>query len=279
MLNVTVLVENSVEPISALLGEHGLSMVLETGGQSFLFDIGSTDVCVHNAHKLGVDLSAIGTVIFSHHHYDHVGGLKHLPPFVHGKRTVVAQAYAFYPRVNEENELAEASFRDQYTILAVDSEPFELTPDLLFLPRIPHRTSFEGDYSFGQIDLSGVASPGEPTTMEDVVPDDSVLLYRTLDGFVILSGCAHSGICNVVRYSKEIAKKKWNTQKVKGVVGGFHLLHSSPEVLEQTAKILKEEEIEKVGPCHCTALAAKLALAAAGLPVVEITTGTQLTFP
>lgn len=289
MLNLTVLVENSVMPISPLLGEHGLSMMLTADDRSFLWDTGATDICVHNATKCGIDLREIDTVVFSHYHYDHVGGLKSLPPSLRGKRKVIAQKYAFYPRIDEENKLASPDIPKKYEVTALESGAYDLTPSLVFLAGIPRVNDFEGKHSFGRIAFhptAGAGASGNPESIvapeegvsEDFVPDDSALIALVPDGFVIVTGCSHSGICNIVHHAKEVAFQKWNVSRVKSVIGGLHLIQENETVLEKTLLGLKAEGVEELGPCHCTDLAAKLALASAGFRLIEITSGTKLVF-
>ena len=73
-VRITVLVENTAES-PGLLAEHGLSLWIETGSQCILFDTGQGGALVNNADRLGISLSRVDTIILSHGHYDHTGGL------------------------------------------------------------------------------------------------------------------------------------------------------------------------------------------------------------
>ena len=75
-MQVTVLTENTVYK-RGLFGEHGLSMLLETGGKRYLFDTGQTDVFLRNADKMKLDLERLDGIILSHGHYDHCGGMEY----------------------------------------------------------------------------------------------------------------------------------------------------------------------------------------------------------
>jgi len=73
-IRITVVVENTVHRRD-LLGEHGLAFWIETDGRRILFDTGQGMALAHNANALGLDLSTVDTVVLSHGHYDHTGGL------------------------------------------------------------------------------------------------------------------------------------------------------------------------------------------------------------
>ena len=78
-VKVTTLCENSAPaPSRGVMGEHGMSMLLEAGGKRILFDTGGGLSLLHNARKLNVDLGGLDGLVLSHGHYDHTGGLKDL---------------------------------------------------------------------------------------------------------------------------------------------------------------------------------------------------------
>ena len=81
--------------------------------------------------------------------------------------------------------------------------------------------------------------------------DDSALAIKTAKGLVIVTGCSHAGICNIVEYAKKICHES----RVHVVLGGFHLLDSS-EQLEKTIAHFREQRVEQLYPMHCTGLAA-----------------------
>lgn len=76
---ISVLTDNNTKRDSHLIAEHGLSLYVECDGLKLLFDTGETDVYLKNAAKMGIDLRNIDIVALSHHHYDHVGGIKYFP--------------------------------------------------------------------------------------------------------------------------------------------------------------------------------------------------------
>ena len=97
---------------------------------------------------------------------------------------------------------------------------------------------------------------------DDFLFDDSALAYKSPDGLVIITGCSHAGICNIV----ENAKKVCGDDRVIDVIGGFHLLDPSEEQLQGTITYMKSLHPGSVHACHCTDLNSKIAL----LKVVDL---------
>lgn len=272
-LKISILTDNNAKRDSHLLAEHGLSLYLECDDLKLLFDTGDTDVYLKNAAKIGIDLQSINVVALSHHHYDHVGGLEYFP-VQNRKIKLVAQKYAFYPRVDYLSNLAKQEITDNFDIISVDTEPFELSENLIFLGQIPELNDFEGKKNFKNRKL--ILPSGE--TVDDFVKDDTALIYKSSEEIVVITGCSHSGICNIIQYAIDTAKKKWGISKVKTVIGGLHLINSEEVLLDNIINFLKNKEISEIYPCHCTDLNAKIALACGGLKVHEIGTGTIVNF-
>ena len=114
----------------------------------------------------------------------------------------------------------------------------------------------------------------EPTgPVDDHLPDDTALAYVGDKGLIVISGCAHAGICNTI----EQAKKETGVDKVYSVLGGFHLQQAKPERLNPTTDYLADLGLSSLYACHCTDLAAKIALARR-CPVKEAGTGLVLEF-
>ena len=89
--------------------------------------------------------------------------------------------------------------------------------------------------------------------IDDAVLDDSALVYKSEKGLFIITGCSHSGICNIMEYAKEVCKEN----KIYGVIGGFHLFDVNDRLMK-TIQYLKENSVELLYPCHCVSLEAKI---------------------
>ena len=86
---------------------------------------------------------------------------------------------------------------------------------------------------------------------KDYVPDDSALVIDMEEGLVIIAGCSHSGICNIVDYARHVSGRR----KVLAVIGGFHLSRNDARV-RKTVEFFKEAGVKHVIPSHCTQLPA-----------------------
>ena len=92
---------------------------------------------------------------------------------------------------------------------------------------------------------------------DDTVADDTALACRTPEGLVIITGCAHAGICSIVEQAREVCDE----DRIADIIGGFHLLNPSPGRMQGILDHLAEVRPSVLHPCHCTDLAAKIALA------------------
>ena len=129
---------------------------------------------------------------------------------------------------------------------------------------IPRTLAFEQDLAVGERYAGGA-------WQEDTLPDDSALAYTTAAGLVLVTGCAHSGLCNTVQQARRVCGE----ERVRSIVGGTHLLDAPPARLQETAAFLAGLELESLHACHCTDLAAKMALAARN-PLRETGSGLRL---
>ncbi|MGP2467343.1 MBL fold metallo-hydrolase [Yersinia sp. 2540 StPb PI] len=99
------------------------------------------------------------------------------------------------------------------------------------------------------------------------------MVYTSPEGIVIITGCSHSGICNIIDYAIKVTSDK----RVRAVIGGFHLLNASSDTLSRTSDYFKQLNAKAVYPCHCTDLKAKIALANA-VNIEEVGVGMILNF-
>jgi 7,8-dihydropterin-6-yl-methyl-4-(beta-D-ribofuranosyl)aminobenzene 5'-phosphate synthase len=278
-LSLTVLVDNNTLTDRDCMGEPGLSFLLETDKKKILFDTGLSGLFLANAEKIGLSLKDLDFVVLSHGHADHTGGLPHLVRHLAETNTggsgarvpeLVAHTRCFWPKEKEpgtENGsvLNEEEIRQAFPV-HLSNKPFPVTEDLLFLGEIPRRFAFER------------ADPGKRTIVlpdgtrePDHLLDDSALAFRSDAGLVIITGCSHAGICNITEYAKEVCGER----RVTGIIGGFHLISPNPRRLVGTGRYLNRLHLATLHACHCTSLAAKLALAAY-CPVQETGAGLGL---
>ncbi len=234
MIQLTVLMENHAkEPMES---EHGLAFLVE-GIHSVLFDTGASGAFARNAERLGKDLDHVDLVTLSHGHWDHTGGLGRLK----GKRLLChpkALDGKFRRRDGSTNGLAYPPVRlKQDFDCLFRKEPYWINQELLFLGEIPRRHEQEQP--------SEAFVNGEGRT--DMMPDDSAMVMRTSEGLVLLTGCAHAGLINMLDYAMEVTHRK----DFVAVVGGFHLLQWD-ERAKWTTDALEERGVQHLYTGHCT---------------------------
>ena len=237
---ITILNDNTAGKRTA--AEYGLSYLVEGQEGAYLFDPGPSDIALRNAKVLGIDLeNTVDIIVLTHGHWDHGNGLEYF-----SDKKLITHPASFTERYNRVNghynglPLTRDEAADKFT-LQFTREPLEVMDDHLFLGEIPRLNDFEAKAS------SSVDTKGN----EDFIPDDSAVAVSTENGLVVITGCSHSGICNIITH----AKKMTGERKIYGVIGGFHL-RKDDEVLDQTIAFLKKENIDFLYPSHCTALPA-----------------------
>jgi 7,8-dihydropterin-6-yl-methyl-4-(beta-D-ribofuranosyl)aminobenzene 5'-phosphate synthase len=276
-----VLTDNATLTDRYFTGEPGLSLYIETGSRRILFDTGYSGAFIGNAYKMGIDLLQLDYVILSHGHIDHTGGLPALiqlfleakiEKHLHKTLKIVAHPHCFYSR--SLGRLANIGSQVSYENLALhftvetSKAPVWPAAGLVYLGEIPRPITFP---QRGGGDLRKIMLPSG--TADDTILDDSALAYQSAEGLVIITGCSHAGICNIINKAKAVC----GDDRIIDIIGGFHLLDPSPEELTGTCDFLKKERVRAIRPCHCTSLTAKIALASVA-PVHEVGVGTVLEY-
>ncbi len=264
-MKLTVLVDNNTIIDRYFRGEPGVSYFIECGGKKILFDTGYSDLFCLNALKLGLDLRRLDAVVLSHGHNDHTWGLGELvrllaeaqgEGFQRKIPSLVAHEDSFLPKQEQGLDIGMMLSMEQLqNSFAVRKErtPLWLTEKLVFLGEIKRSNSFEGRSPLGKTLRNGQWE-------NDFLLDDSALAYCSPQGLVIITGCSHAGIANIIEQAKQVCCE----ERIYEVIGGFHLQNPSPEVLEKTVSFFQECSPHAVYAGHCTDLASKIALAKAG---------------
>ena len=187
----------------------GFSCLVEADGMKLLFDTGAEgSLLLKNMEKLGTDPKEIDAVVLSHAHADHTGGLD---DFLKANSNLKV----YLPR----------SFPDSFKkkVESSEAEVVEVSDSMSICER--------------------VSTTGELGTS---IKEQS-LIVKTSKGLVVITGCAHPGILDILRHAKKITG-----ENIYLVLGGFHLLDSSEAQLEQVIKGFRELGVQKVAPCHCS---------------------------
>jgi 7,8-dihydropterin-6-yl-methyl-4-(beta-D-ribofuranosyl)aminobenzene 5'-phosphate synthase len=249
-----VIVADDAAGRRGLLGEHGLSLRVETDGHRLLFDTGQGLALGHNAEALGIRLARVDAVVLSHGHYDHTGGLAQV---LSGRRglPVYAQPESLAPRYSRGNgecrevgmPTAARQALTQRGAFRSSRVPLPAGGGVRVTGSIPRLTQFEGEAGTFLLDAEG----HEP----DPLADDQAAFVETRAGTVVLLGCAHAGVVNTLRQVESLT-----TGPIHAVIGGMHLRGAAPERIEATVRALVERDVKRVVPCHCTGLPATAAL-------------------
>ncbi len=266
-MKLTVVVDNQTYIDEYYLGEPALCVYMEDGDRRILLDTGYSDIFMHNAERMGIDLHRLTDIAFSHGHNDHTGGMKYFMERIELKNVrVTAHPEAFLPKEKGGLAIGAPYTMEElaaHTDLRTSREPVKLSEHLTWLGEIPRTVPFEMNIGIGRYRKNGV-------WQDDDLADDTALVHEGKDGLFIITGCSHSGICNILSY----AEKLYPGKPVKGILGGFHLLADDTR-MRQTVRFLQEHTHGMLYPCHCVCLEAKCAMLNA-LPVTETAVGLEL---
>lgn len=264
IMKLAVLMDNNTYIDHYYCGEPGLSFYIENGEDKILFDTGYSDMFLKNAEKMDIDLSLVNKIVFSHGHNDHTNGFKYYnEKFGANNVKVFCCSGCFDPKFAKQgyigSPLSENEIKGLCKLSFID-EPTEISRNLYFLGKIPEYFDFEKRYSIG------VNEKGE----KDYILEDSAMVYKTDNGLFIITGCSHSGICNI----SEHAVKVFGDNRIIGILGGFHLFEND-ERLKQTIEYFKLRDIKNIYPCHCVSFKAKCAINSE-IPVYEVAVGMKI---
>ena len=245
-IRITVLVENTVSQ-EGLGCEHGLSFFIETGGDNIVFDTGQTDLFAANAEKLGCDLSMVGHVVLSHGHYDHTGGLNAVfqqspGAKLWGHSGILVDRYSI-----KDPSAPKYVGPPEGPVETLETRGWESTDHGCEIESGIHATGYvsrETDFE----DTGGPFYLDQQMQVEDPIVDDQSLWFRSAEGLVILLGCAHAGIVNIIEQCMQVS----GVNRLHAIVGGLHLVNADNHRMTKTIEALRKYSPDLVGACHCT---------------------------
>ncbi|MFL6338089.1 MAG: MBL fold metallo-hydrolase [Nitrososphaeraceae archaeon] len=284
---VTCLVDNSVDVllpntkvacrpsldenwfVHPLIAEHGFcaAVKLEINGTEhrLLFDSGLDPLAAsHNAGILGLDLSCCELVISSHGHIDHAGGLLNIRKKINEEKQKQKQKL---PLVLHEDAFRNrlVKFQDDrtinlpapnradlieagYNLVEKQSQSLWIEDSILVTGEIPRTNDFEKGFPNHYSEIDGKMEN------DPLIKDDQAIVLNIKDqGLVIITGCAHAGIINIIKYAKELSGEN----RVYALIGGMHLTGGVFEpLIPQTIDELEQLKPNFIIPCHCSGLKA-----------------------
>jgi len=276
-MQLTVLVDNNTSIDRYFYGEPGLSYLIRQDNLKILFDVGYSDILIKNALKMNISLLDLDFIAISHGHIDHTGGLEPIIKYYmeaagenipHRQPTLIAHPSAFARKKNENLEdIGSLITKEKLALhfqLNLSKKPLWLNDKLVFLGEIERTDDFEALHPMGKRAIDN-------TTEDDYLLDDSALVYKSPLGLVIITGCSHSGICNIVTYAGKVCRE----ERIADIIGGFHLLKPGETQLKKTLEYLEKVKPAALHACHCTDLQSKIALAGVA-PLDEVGVGLNL---
>lgn len=265
-----------------LLAEHGFSVLIQIDDSEdkILWDAGvSRDTLAENMRRMELDFQAISMIALSHGHSDHYAGmttiLKEMDLSLEAKEWDESVTQEEIEQLIARSQIPlvahPAAFRERWwkkddgTLVGPFVPPpireWEAAGAQIIESAIPYKL-LEGCWTTGYIPRTSFEKSGRPTqllfrngsdfTSDDLEEDQAIVINVKDKGLIVLSGCAHSGIVNTIRY----AKKFTGVDTVYAVVGGFHLARAKEDEISKTLDYIKKEKPTYVIPSHCTGLPA-----------------------
>jgi 7,8-dihydropterin-6-yl-methyl-4-(beta-D-ribofuranosyl)aminobenzene 5'-phosphate synthase len=260
-VRITTLSENAVlgRP-RGLLGEWGLSILVERDDRKIPLDTGSSISAARNGALLGVNWDRIDAIVLSHGHYDHTGGLREVLTRIKKQVQVIAHPDVFdakFVQISKDESPAYIGIPFQKTELEtlgasfhLTSEPVWLSENVVTSGEIPMITDFEAIDPGLYVRESGEMIP-------DPLRDDQALFIKTSQGLVVILGCAHRGTINTLHHARNVT----GVETIHSVIGGTHLIRASEVQMELTVAALKELGVQMLAVSHCTGMLAAMRLA------------------
>jgi 7,8-dihydropterin-6-yl-methyl-4-(beta-D-ribofuranosyl)aminobenzene 5'-phosphate synthase len=272
-LEITVLVDNYTDvllpgtdvaqrlitpPPNLPLAEHGFSCLLKAhaGSQEYvvLLDAGASSTCLFpNAKLLNIDFSRIESVVLSHGHFDHYGGLidflgsakKGIPLVLHPDAFLDRRiSIPAIRRKASMGMLSEKDLRDTGVTIHKIAEASTLASGLVMVTgEVERVTDFEKGFPWAEAKIGG------EWVVDPFHDDQGVAVKVKGKGLVVLGGCSHAGIINTVKHAQKVT----GTDKVHAVLGGFHLTGPLFEpIIKPTIQEMKKIAPDIIVPMHCT---------------------------
>lgn len=240
------------------VAEHGLSVYIEHEAGNLLFDTGATDVFAKNAAVMGLNLCKINSIVLSHGHYDHCGGLVHFP-FNEAQPKVYIHPYAFSKRYaadsvsGKKNEIGIPWRREDHPFIdgniVFTGNSMEISPAFSLMGQLQSLASLEEE-------PKGFFTECKAGFETDNLCGEQLLICEDGEGLHVFSGCSHHGIVSLLL----AVKKKFPGKKITSVTAGMHLPDEQSARLDKTIGFLMDSGIDLIIPLHCTGIFAITAI-------------------
>jgi len=245
-MKISCVVDNQAGFHSDFYAEHGFSLLIETNKENILLDTAQTSIILkHNLDKLGIE--SVDKIVLSHGHVDHAGGISGVPTrdgmetkfYLHPealtpkfRKTSDIIKYIGFPQNIEVSKLnLEVKKIDKPTRIGKNIWIFNQVNDYSHFETIPPYLAIKKDNQF----------------FPDKFNDEINLVIKTNHGLVVLSGCAHKGIVNILYSAREYFQ-----DEIYGVIGGSHLVEAKNQRIQKTIDEFKKLDPQIIALGHCT---------------------------
>ncbi|OGV63006.1 MAG: hypothetical protein A2283_14765 [Lentisphaerae bacterium RIFOXYA12_FULL_48_11] len=247
---LTILVENNDGNVPGLKAENGFSLLIEKNGSDYLYDTGMSGTCVRNAVVLKKDLSKVSKVFLSHGHRDHTGGLDQVLAAIGHPVEIVAHPDVFGRKVLGRMfpvgiPFTEKELKNKYRVIFDFQKNLSKVDEGIWLTgEVPMLNDKETIPPQARVQVNGHLE-------RDFILDDNSMAIETGKGLVIVMGCGHRGVINILSFIRKNLKKP-----VYAIIGGMHMESADGEhikfVEQELREIIRLDHTQVLAPCHCT---------------------------
>ena len=241
-MKITTLIENLVYD-SNLTAEHGFSILIEKDGKKILFDTGQSGSFINNAQILEINISEIDIVVISHGHYDHTGGLQE---FIKYNKTanIYLKEQCFYEKYKSKEKYIGIPFNKNIleNRLVFVKNITEIIKNVFIIPQI--NIYYKDDTHYKNMLIKN-----NNNFVQDDFTDEQFLVIKNKDSLIIISGCSHNGITNIIQTAIDYFK-----MPVELVLGGFHFKNENENKIIHSIDVLNKFNIKQIGVSHCTGI-------------------------
>ena len=243
-----IVLSDNTSVSESLESEHGLSIYIETTGHHILFDTGAGCIFKRNAEKLGVDLATVDLLVISHGHYDHGGGLRTFPE-VNTRAKIYIHKQAFEAHYSKRLEGIASIGLDQ-TLLPNDRFVF-CGDQAVIDENIEVFSRVKSKRFFPSCNATLLMKRGDEFVPDDFAHEQNLLIQQN-GKILLIAGCAHKGIVNIVDACKDRLGEYPDY-----IVGGFHLTgqrgnqSETPDAVDAIGEYLASMP-SRYFTCHCT---------------------------